>query len=148
MNRIKKFDTTIKAKCLVVSNLEENWVSMSFNGERLVWKFSGDKLVTPGNDDGVVVTPLAASCVVKEDIYHILSMDGIEDVVFVDNNGIRTDGPILYNGKIDNEVRVRINALASIYTRYTACGFRISKSMIEESQKYLVIDDFLSLINM
>ena len=156
-NRIAKYIREIEskpvAKVVVVNDLAGQMVTLSINGEHLVWQWTPEGLLGPGAAKPLEIHPLAAETVVIDEMTEFLGLEGIgpEEVVYVTSAGTKLDGVFLHPVELGEPTYISLikkEALTILFFTYKDGERKLTETLIGESISHGVLGPFLSLVNM
>ena len=141
-----------KAECVIISDVVHGRVILSFNGDKILWKWDNG-LVCPGSDVPLHISPLAAEALVVEEIMALVRMEGIETeaIIYVGPGGEQTDGIIFTPpelGEINFDTVLKKDKIKELYERFIFEGDNLNEEIIGEAISYGVLSPFLSLVNL
>lgn len=156
-NRIAKYIkefTAPQAKCVIVSDVEKQAVCASFLGHNLVWIWDDNRngLVCPGSDQALPVHPLAAECLIAEEIDQLCKMEGIQkdEVIYTGPDGSGMHYLVFHPkslGLNPSIVGQKIK-LRELYCKFVRNDDKLSEAIIHEAQDSGILAPFLTLVNL
>lgn len=149
---LKEVEPLPQARCVVVSNLENESVGLSIQGNILEWKWR-DGLISPGSSKPLGIHPLAAEAMVDREIEEFLSMEGISEgeVIYVDPEGTGLDGVVFHPiclGEQDYRITLKKDKINDLFYKYVENNFKLSEKMVGDAISFGVLEPFLSLVNL
>lgn len=155
-NRIKEYIKDMKDNpeifCVVVSDLIDNRVILSYKGEKIVWEWRNG-LHCPGSSEILQVHPLAAQALITEELNQLFRMEGIESesILYVDSGGSGTEGvemapPEL--GNITSDILYKRDVVQELYEQYLGENDGLTEEIIGKAIGCGVLTPLLSLVNL
>ena len=150
---IKEFSAP-KAKCVIVSDVDKQAVCASFFGHNLVWIWDDNRngLVCPGSDEPLMVHPLAAECLIAEEIDQLCKMEGInkQEVTYTtpDGSGMHY---LVFHPKLlgtDPIIVAQKIKMRELYFKFVHNDDKLSEQLIKEAQDNDILAPFLTLVNL
>ena len=153
-NRIIKYlqQSPPRAECVVVSDISDHRVVLSYHGTNLLWKWD-DGLVCPGSQMPLLIHALSAEALVTEEIMAFFRMEGVDTdkVIYVTSDGEKTDGIIINPpelGIVNFDIILKKIKIKELYERFIDENDNLSEEVVGEAISYGVLSPFLSLVNL
>lgn len=150
--------TQKQVSCVIVSDEKQDRVVLSYQGEKLLWRWmtypnDSSGLVPPGTEEPVNIDPLAAEVYICEEINQFLSLEGItdEEVIYVDSTGTRIEGVRMnppQMGQMTFEKIFKKEKIRELYDLYLSQSDSLSEEIVGEAISAGVLKPLLSLVNM
>lgn len=157
-NRIAKFikeSSEPRAKCVIVSDVGKEAICASFFGHNLVWLWDPNRkgLVCPGSDEILEVHPLAAECLIAEEIDQLCEMEGItkKEVIYTLPDGSGMHYMVFHPKCLGNatpEIVEQKIILRALYHKFVLRDGKLSEDIITEAQNAGVLSALLTLVNL
>ncbi len=156
-NRIAKYIkeySAPQAKCVIVSDVEKQAVCASFFGHNLVWIWDDNSngLVCPGSNEPLMVHPLAAECLIAEEIDQLCKMEGIvkEEVIYTapDGSGMHY---LVFHPRVlglNSTIVAQKIKLRELYYKLVRNDDKLNEQLIHEAQDNGILAPFLTLVNL
>lgn len=155
-NRILKIlneSNHILSKVVIISDEEHNRITLSYNGDKIIWEWVGCGLLCPGIGGITTIHPIAAEALVDEEIHSFLRMEGVKsnEVLYVNSSGEKMNHIVLMppTNNVDMfDIHIKKEKIKELYEKFVSDGDKLSEEIIGESISFGVLTPFLSLVNL